>query len=109
MKKLGYDFVLSIIGLFLSIFPLIASTIYIDVLGSPGRQSLTYQDLPEIYAAFITVIAGGCFIIMVILSLVNDLTNKNINSQKQYKLMITIIDILGMVITIGSVLLFPFL
>lgn len=108
MKKLSYDFVLSIIGLVLSIFPLIASFIYVDI-GSPGRQSLTYEDLPEIYAAFVTVMAVGAFIVMVILSLVNDLAIKNINSQKTFRIIITVIDIVGILITLGSVILFPFL
>ena len=107
MKKLSYDFFLSIVGALVSLVPTILSIIYVEIAKASGSYgSGSGHDLAIFFAFMFTGILLIGFGIMIVLSLLNDLCNKDIKSQKVFKIIISIIDGLTILGTIGILLLF---
>ncbi len=100
-KRISYDFIVSLVSLFTAVIPIVAPLIWIEIAkGSGSYGSGSGHDLALLFGIFLAFGLGVFYLIMIGLSLLNDLANNNPKTRKIFAIVITVIDGLAVLTTI---------
>ena len=108
-KKIGFDSIVSFITALSSFLPIVAATLYVESAKAAGSYgSGSGHDVGILLAIFVTMGLLAYYVLMIILSLVNDFCNTNEKTFKTFAIIITVLDVLAVLGTIGLLVLFIF-
>ena len=108
-KKISYDSIVSFITILFAFLPVVASIIYVDVAKAGGNYySGSGHDVAILLAMFASMFIGAFYVLMIVLSLINDFCNTNKKTHSVFAIIMTVLDILVALGTVGIILLFVF-